>query len=64
MLRWIEIKPDDRLQLFRKFGIVAVWRATDWNVSISPTILAWDWSAIRRILLLEAAGENGQPSEQ
>jgi hypothetical protein len=31
------------------------WRATDWNVSVSPTILAWDWIAIRRILLLEAS---------
>jgi hypothetical protein len=30
------------------------WRATGWSISISPTILAWDWTAIRRILPLEA----------
>jgi len=32
-----------------------LWRATDWSVSMAPTILAWDWTAIRRILLLEAS---------
>jgi hypothetical protein len=31
-----------------------LWRAIGWSISISPTILAWDWNAIRRILLLEA----------
>jgi hypothetical protein len=32
-----------------------LWQATGWSVSISPTILAWDWTAIRRILLWEAS---------
>jgi hypothetical protein len=30
-------------------------QTTGWSVSISPTILAWDWTAIRRILPLEAS---------
>ena len=32
-----------------------LWQAAGWSISISPTILAWDWTAIRRILLLEAS---------
>jgi hypothetical protein len=32
-----------------------LWQAVDWNVSILPTMLAWDWTALRRILLLEAS---------
>jgi hypothetical protein len=32
-----------------------LWQAAGWSLSISPTILAWDWTAIRRILLLEAS---------
>jgi hypothetical protein len=32
-----------------------LWQAAAWSVSIAPTILAWDWSAVRRILLLEAS---------
>ena len=32
-----------------------LWRATGWNISMAPTILAWDWTAIRRILPLEAS---------
>jgi hypothetical protein len=32
-----------------------LWRAIGWSISMAPTILAWDWSAIRRILLLEAS---------
>jgi hypothetical protein len=31
-----------------------LWQASGWSVSTSPTILAWDWNAIRRILLIEA----------
>jgi hypothetical protein len=30
------------------------WKAAGWSLSISPTILAWDWTAIRHILPLEA----------
>jgi hypothetical protein len=30
-----------------------LWHATGWSASTSPTILAWDWSAIRRILPIE-----------
>jgi hypothetical protein len=32
-----------------------LWQTTGWTVSTSPTILAWDWTAIRRILPLEAS---------
>src|SRR6266704_2412297 len=31
-----------------------LWQATGWSASTPPTILAWDWTAIRRILALEA----------
>ena len=31
-----------------------LWQASGWSVSTSPTILAWDWNAVRRILPLEA----------
>jgi len=31
-----------------------LWQATDCSASMFPTILAWDWTAIRRILPLEA----------
>jgi hypothetical protein len=31
-----------------------LWQASGWSVSTSPTILAWDWIAVRRILPLEA----------
>jgi hypothetical protein len=34
---------------------ITLWQAAGWSVSIAPTILAWDWTAIRRILLLEAS---------
>ncbi len=30
-----------------------LWQATGWSTSASPTILAWDWTSIRRILPLE-----------
>jgi len=33
-----------------------LWQAAGWNVSRPPTILAWDWSAISRILPVEADG--------
>jgi hypothetical protein len=32
-----------------------IWQTTGWSGSTSPTILAWDWTAIRRILPLEAS---------
>jgi hypothetical protein len=32
-----------------------LWQATGWSAAMAPTILAWDWTAIRRILLLEAS---------
>ena len=31
-----------------------LWQAAGWNISRPPTILAWDWSAISRILPVEA----------
>src|SRR2546422_382171 len=31
-----------------------LWQATGWSASTPPTILAWDWTAIRRILPIEA----------
>jgi len=31
-----------------------LWQATGWTLSTSPTILAWDWTSIRRILPIEA----------
>ena len=31
-----------------------LWQAADWSAATSPTILAWDWTAIRRILPIEA----------
>jgi hypothetical protein len=30
------------------------WQSAGWSAAMSPTILAWDWTAIRRILLIEA----------
>jgi hypothetical protein len=33
---------------------VKLWKAANWRTSTPPTILAWDWDAIRRILPLEA----------
>jgi DNA primase len=35
-----------------------LWQAIGWSASIAPTILAWDWTAIRRILLLEASEQS------
>jgi hypothetical protein len=31
-----------------------LWQSAGWNTSRPPTILAWDWSAISRILPVEA----------
>jgi len=31
-----------------------LWQGASWNTSRPPTILAWDWSAISRILPVEA----------
>jgi hypothetical protein len=31
-----------------------LWQALGWNAATPPTILAWDWTAIRRILPFEA----------
>jgi hypothetical protein len=33
---------------------VKLGKAAEWCATTSPTILAWDWDAIRRILPLEA----------
>jgi hypothetical protein len=32
-----------------------LWQTTGYSASTPPTILAWDWAAIRRILPLEAS---------
>jgi hypothetical protein len=34
---------------------IKLWQAIGRSRAILPTILAWDWTAIRRILLLEAS---------
>jgi len=31
-----------------------LWQAAGWSAAMFPTILAWDWTAIRRILPIEA----------
>jgi len=31
-----------------------LWQVAGWSAATSPTILAWDWTAIRRILPIEA----------
>ena len=31
-----------------------LWQAAGWSAAMSPTIVAWDWTAIRRILPIEA----------
>jgi len=33
---------------------VKLWQAVNWSPAMPPTILAWDWTAIRRILPMEA----------
>jgi len=33
---------------------VKLWEAVNWSPAMPPTILAWDWTAIRRILPMEA----------
>jgi hypothetical protein len=30
-----------------------LWQGVEWNTARPPTILAWDWSAISRILPVE-----------
>jgi len=35
---------------------IKLWQGTGWRLTMPPTILAWDWTAIRRMLLLEANG--------
>jgi hypothetical protein len=45
----------DRLLYLGTLLAAKLWQTTGWTVSTSPTILAWDWMAIRRILLLEAS---------
>jgi hypothetical protein len=47
--RWAERLVHLGTPLAAKF-----WQATGWRASTPPTILAWDWAAIRRILPLEA----------
>ena len=45
---------------YRRLFILAIllsnglWQGAGWNTSRPPTILAWDWSAISRILPVEA----------
>src|SRR5207248_3222432 len=39
------------------------WHATGCSASIAPTILAWDWTAISRILPLEASAESHPDAE-
>jgi hypothetical protein len=61
-----DIKEPDRLpdpstvrrwagQLFYLGVLLAIrlWQAAGWSIVGPPTILAWDWSAIRHILPLE-----------
>ena len=43
-----------RLMRLGTLLVAKLWQATHWSASTSPTILAWDWTAIRRILPLEA----------
>ena len=31
-----------------------LWQATNWSAATPPTILAWDWRGVRRILPIEA----------
>jgi hypothetical protein len=31
-----------------------LWQAAGWSTAMFPTIFAWDWTAIRRILPIEA----------
>jgi hypothetical protein len=47
--RWTE-----RLLHLGNVLVAKLRQAIGWGVSTAPTILAWDWTAIRRILLLEA----------
>jgi len=44
-----------RLLYLGKLLAATLWLATGCNASTPPTILAWDWTAIRRILPLEAS---------
>ena len=44
-----------RLLHLRALLATKLWQAIGWSVSMVSTILAWDWTAIRRILLLEAS---------
>ena len=32
---------------------IRLWQAAGWNIFRPPTILAWDWNAVRLILPLE-----------
>ena len=34
-----------------------LWQTAGWSAATPPTILAWDWTAIRRILPLEARSQ-------
>jgi transposase-like protein len=45
----------DRLLYLGTLLAAKLWHTTGWTVSTSPTILAWDWMAIRCILPLEAS---------
>jgi len=38
----------------RHSAAAKLWQAVGWSAATLPTILAWDWTAIRRILPIEA----------
>jgi hypothetical protein len=44
------------VRLLRLGNLLAtkLWQAVGWSPAISPTVLAWDWTALRRILPIEA----------
>jgi hypothetical protein len=43
-----------RLLLVGTLLAAKLWQAAGWSVTTLPTILACDWTAIRRILPIEA----------
>jgi hypothetical protein len=55
--RWAE-----RLLVVGTLLATTLWLATDWSAAISSTILAWDWIAIRRILLSEVSSSQAVAS--
>ena len=49
MRRWAR-----RLRRLGTLLAAMLWQAAGWSAAISPTILTWDWTAVRRILPMEA----------